>query len=231
MNSLFLDWRESLAQPWANIVLAMVAILCGSIVGAERERKEKPAGLRTLTLVTLGSAVFTMLSIAMTRDKGDPGRIASQIVTGIGFLGGGAIVRNTGVVTGMTTAATIWIMAAMGMVVGAGYALAGLGLSLLVLGVLTIISSWEKRYLGACQPATVVVSFDPAGGKTMVKIEEILADFHVSYAPPDFTNTPEALKQLRLTYCHKHRHHREFLVHLAGFPEVKEIHPEDRLKL
>ena len=118
MSSLFLDWRAWLAQPWANIVLAIVAILCGSIVGAERERKEKPAGLRTLTLVTLGSAVFTMLSIAMTRDKGDPGRIASQIVTGIGFLGGGAILRNTGVVTGMTTAATIWVMAAMGMVVG-----------------------------------------------------------------------------------------------------------------
>ena len=231
MNSLFLDWRAWLAQPWANIVLAIVAILCGSIVGAERERKEKPAGLRTLTLVTLGSAVFTMLSIAMTRDKGDPGRIASQIVTGIGFLGGGAILRNTGVVTGMTTAATIWVMAAMGMVVGAGYAMAGLGLSFLVLGVLTIISSWEKRYLGSCQPTTVVVTFDPAGGKTMVKIEEILVDSHVSYAPLDFTNTPEELKQLRLTYCHRHRHHREFLVHLAGFPEVKEIRPENLSKL
>src|SRR5947207_684458 len=132
MNWLVQDWREWLGQPFANIALAVVAILCGSIVGAERERKEKPAGLRTVILVTLGSAVFTMASVALSRERGDPGRIAAQIVTGIGFLGGGAILRSAGSVTGMTTAATIWIVAAMGMVVGAGYAIAGLGLSFLI---------------------------------------------------------------------------------------------------
>src|SRR5438309_1976029 len=100
MNWLALNWREALAQPWANLSLAIVAVLCGSVVGAEREKKEKPAGFRTLTLVSLGSAIFTMLSFAVAREKGDPGRIAAQIVTGIGFLGGGAILRGGGGVTG-----------------------------------------------------------------------------------------------------------------------------------
>jgi putative Mg2+ transporter-C (MgtC) family protein len=130
-------------------------------------------------------------------------------------------------VTGMTTAATIWVVAAMGMVVGAGYALAGIALSVLILAVLTIISTWEQRYLGHCQPIPVIVSFDPAGGKTIVKIEEILEEYHVPYTSLGTPRAPGERQQVRLTYCHRHRHHREFLVFLADFPEVKEIRREE----
>src|SRR5262245_39759170 len=106
------DWWRLLGAPAAPAALAIVAIACGAIVGAERERHEKPAGLRTLVLVCLGSAVFTMSSFAFTTTTGDSGRVAAQIVTGIGFLGGGVILREAIGVTGTTTAASIWITAA-----------------------------------------------------------------------------------------------------------------------
>ncbi len=98
----------------------MIAILCGIIVGVEREKKEKAAGLRTLTLVTVGAAVFTMISLSVGESQGDPGRIAAQVVSGVGFLGAGAILRGERGVQGLTTAATIWAMAAIGMTVGLG---------------------------------------------------------------------------------------------------------------
>ncbi|HYV28465.1 MAG TPA: MgtC/SapB family protein [Candidatus Eisenbacteria bacterium] len=225
MNWLIGDWHTVLGPPWAEILLALIAVICGSIVGAEREKKEKPAGLRTLTLVSLGSAVFTMASVSF--GQGDPSRVAAQVVTGIGFLGAGAILRGSAGVTGMTTAATIWVMAATGMVVGMGFAVAGLALSLLVLGVLTVISSLESKYLASCELNSVVVTFDPAGGKAIVKIDEILEDYHLKPTPLDLATTPEGLKQLRVTYCHAHRHHRELLTHLAALPEIREIRRDD----
>ncbi|MDB6037699.1 MAG: MgtC/SapB family protein [Verrucomicrobiales bacterium] len=204
-----------------NIFLAIISVICGSIVGIEREKKEKPAGFRTLTLVCLGSAVFTMASVSFSR--GDPSRIAAQIVSGVGFLGAGAILRGAVGVSGMTSAATIWVMAAIGMVVGAGYALAGLGVSVLILAVLTIISSLERRWLSTCKFSMVTIAFDPFGGKSMVRIEEILEDGHIAQQPLEIQTTEQGLKTMRLTYCHVHRHHRQFLTYLAALPEVREI--------
>ena len=223
MPWLLQNWHSALGEPWANMLLALVAVACGSIVGAEREKKEKPAGLRTLTLVSLGAAVFTMISVSF--DRGDPGRVAAQIVSGIGFLGACAILRGSGGVTGVTTAATIWMIAAIGMVVGAGYAAAGLALSLLVVALLTVIASVEIQYLGRCQFHSVLITFDGANGKAMVKIDGLLEDFHVHSTPIDVSSTPEGRKQLRINYCHSHRHHRELLTQLAAMPEVLEIHP------
>jgi putative Mg2+ transporter-C (MgtC) family protein len=96
-----------------------MAVLVGGIVGAEREYQDKAAGFRTIILITLGSTLFTIFSLSM-----DPGftqtRVAANIVTGIGFLGAGAIVRDGGRIAGLTTAATIWLSAALGMGIGAG---------------------------------------------------------------------------------------------------------------
>lgn len=120
MNWLVADWRELMSPVWANVLLTLIAVLCGSIVGLERERKEKPAGILTLSLVCLGAAVFTMVSFVLIDEGGDRSRIPAQVVTGIGFLGAGVILRGTGGVTGTVTAAAIWAIAAIGMVVGAG---------------------------------------------------------------------------------------------------------------
>jgi putative Mg2+ transporter-C (MgtC) family protein len=98
----------------------LLAAGLGGAIGVEREIHQKPAGLRTNILIAVGSALFTALSIEIARGGGTPDRIAAQIVTGIGFLGAGAILRSGQRVQGMTTAATIWVNAAVGMAAGAG---------------------------------------------------------------------------------------------------------------
>ena len=106
---------------WLDLVKLLAALVAGGLVGAERERSRKAVGLRTLMLISTGSALFTILSIHMVGVTGnDPGRIAANIVTGIGFLGAGVILEERGRVTGLTTAATIWLSAALGMAAGMG---------------------------------------------------------------------------------------------------------------
>lgn len=118
-----------------NLMKAGMAVLIGGIIGAEREYQDKAAGFRTIILITLGSCLFTIFSLSM--DEGfTQTRIAANIVTGIGFLGAGAIVREGGRVAGLTTAATIWLAAALGMGIGAGllnFSLAATAVTILVL--------------------------------------------------------------------------------------------------
>src|SRR5207253_6563623 len=118
-----LNWDESLLR------LALAALL-GGLIGVEREIREREAGLRTHLLVSVGSALFTIvgaygfhsfLDSGASVVRADPTRIAAQIVTGIGFLGAGAIIRQGLSVRGLTTAATLWVVAAVGLAAGAGY--------------------------------------------------------------------------------------------------------------
>ncbi|MBI4581548.1 MAG: MgtC/SapB family protein [Planctomycetes bacterium] len=128
--------HQCLNPAWVGLVQVVAAVVCGTIVGVERRARHKPAGMRTVTLICLGSTVFTMSSILLAGGDGDPGRVAAQVVTGIGFLGAGAIIREGGTVIGLTTAATIWVVAAIGVLIGAGYVVPAVGLSLLVFGLL-----------------------------------------------------------------------------------------------
>jgi putative Mg2+ transporter-C (MgtC) family protein len=105
-------------------------------VGLERELKGKPAGLRTTILITVGATLFTVLSYRVGAGRGDPGRIAAQVLTGVGFIGAGTILHMRGAVTGLTSAATIWVVAAIGMSIGAHAYLEALGTTLIVMLVL-----------------------------------------------------------------------------------------------
>jgi len=99
----------------------VVALLLGAVIGWERELQRMPAGFRTHALVALGAAIFTIVgAYAFSGSGGDSGRVAAQIVSGIGFLGGGAILHYGGTVRGLTTAASLWAVAAVGMAAGAG---------------------------------------------------------------------------------------------------------------
>jgi len=217
------NWHGWLSTPWLQVALALTSVVCGAIVGAEREKREKPAGLRTLILVCLGSTTFTMASFAFITTTGDSGRVAAQIVTGIGFLGAGAILHGSSFVRGMTTAATIWAMAATGMVVGIGYAGAGLGLSLLVRVVLSVALALERRALGVARESKIELTFETNGGKTQIQIEKIMDDFHVPSplvsSDPASDGTVRATCRCRLP----RRHHREFLSELAELAEVKTL--------
>lgn len=125
----------------------LIAILAGGVVGLERELRNKPAGLRTNILICLGSALLMDLSMRIAGDHaGDPGRIAAQVVTGIGFLGAGTILHTRGNITGLTSAATIWVVAAIGLTAGAGLFFEALGATITVMFVLRVLGWVEGRF-------------------------------------------------------------------------------------
>jgi|SRR3954466_9979640 putative Mg2+ transporter-C (MgtC) family protein len=133
----------------ANALLVRVLVAAGlaAAIGVEREFHQKPAGLRTNMLIGMGSALFMILSIETTRSFGGAAdRIAAQIVTGIGFLGAGAIMRSGHNVHGMTTAATIWVNAAIGMAAGAGAFGLALGVTVVTLIVLAVLPPIEEFF-------------------------------------------------------------------------------------
>ena len=142
--------------------LALAAVLGGAI-GAERELNDQPAGLRTHMLLTIGACLFTLISAYGFGGRTDPSRIAAQIVTGIGFLGGGAIVRHGLTVKGVTTAASIWATASVGVAIGAGSYVLGTGGAVLVVGTLfglrradVVLQRWgvsREEYLIEAMPS------------------------------------------------------------------------------
>ncbi|MDX1567318.1 MAG: MgtC/SapB family protein [Longimicrobiales bacterium] len=131
----------------------LLATLLGGAIGFEREHSGKPAGLRTNILICLGATLITDLSVAFPGFvpnefvRADPARLAAQIVSGIGFLGAGTIIQARGSVTGLTTAATLWVVAAIGIGVGTGSYVEAAGATLLVLVVLVILGRLELRVL------------------------------------------------------------------------------------
>jgi putative Mg2+ transporter-C (MgtC) family protein len=137
-----LDYFDPLASPFWITVSA--ALLCGGIVGIERQLRGKPAGVRTSILICLSTSVFIHLGAAAYNGQGDPARVLGQLVTGVGFLGAGVMLAREGSVTGVTTAAVIWMLAAIGAAIGLGLHLAALALSLVTVGVLTGIELLES---------------------------------------------------------------------------------------
>lgn len=117
-----------------TLLRLLSAIAIGGLIGAERQYREKAAGLRTMTLICLGATLVTIFSQMFGGVRGDPGRVAVGIVTGIGFLGAGVILQNRGHIVGLTTAATIWLVAALGMGIGLGqYVISGMGAALSII--------------------------------------------------------------------------------------------------
>ena len=171
-----------LSLEWPHVLLRLaVAAALGGAIGLERELRERGAGLRTHLVVCVGSALFTLVSAyGFVGANVDPTRIAAQIVSGIGFLGAGAIIRQGLSVRGLTTAATLWLVAAIGMASGAGYysaAIISTAGALLTLGPLRIIAyRITRRYRPATERLLVEI---PAGGSPAPLIEAIEQYGHV----------------------------------------------------
>jgi putative Mg2+ transporter-C (MgtC) family protein len=121
-----------------------LATLLGGAIGLERELGDKPAGLRTNILICMGAVLYTSLSIDIAGARADPGRIAAQIVTGVGFIGAGTILHARGAVVGLTSAATIWVVAAIGVALGSRHYLEATGATLLVVAVLQGLGRVEQ---------------------------------------------------------------------------------------
>ncbi|MBI5136050.1 MAG: MgtC/SapB family protein [Nitrospirae bacterium] len=199
------------------------AAVCGAAIGWDRERLKKPAGLTTMALICVGAAIYTQASLLLGGDANDPARVAAQIVTGIGFLGGGVILRERGRVSGITTAATIWAVAAVGIVLGAGYLAGGLGLTALVLGILTGVKRLEHAILGPCAVGALEVAFAPDGGRAELTLRAILDQYGIDDGAYRFTDLADGERVLTLSYCPVHRHHRGVAAELAAHPAVRRM--------
>lgn len=214
---------DVLPRPVASAVLTLAAVLCGAAVGVERGKRQKPAGLRTMMLICLGACVFTQGGEMLTQHTGDASRVASQVVTGIGFLGAGAILRGRGTITGVTTAAAIWVTAAIGVVLGSGYVVAGAFFTTVAVATLAFEENIEAIFFGRCEWADARIVFDPLEGRARWLIQEALDenqidDMRVTFAPP-----AGATQEATLRYCRRHRQHRAVLSQLASLPAVQRI--------
>lgn len=133
------------------IIRILVSIILCGLIGLERKFYDKPAGIRTNIMVGLGSTMLMIMALYIFNNFNqggnvDIGRIAGQVVTGIGFLGAGAIIRGRGGVHGLTTAASIWVVAAIGMTIGLGFYFAAIAGTIAVLLVLTVLGRIEHRF-------------------------------------------------------------------------------------
>jgi putative Mg2+ transporter-C (MgtC) family protein len=187
---------------WNDLVIALrldllvrliVAAVLGSAIGMEREIQGKSAGLRTNSLICVGACLFTELSIALTGPgTGDPSRVAAQIVTGVGFIGAGTIMRGRGAVTGLTTAATIWLVAAVGMAVGAGWTMEAAGATLLTLVVLSLLGRMEAHLAFKSGSSEVRLRLK-ADERYLERIEEMVGESGAKVEKLDTTVTGDEM--------------------------------------
>ncbi|HUE95884.1 MAG TPA: MgtC/SapB family protein [Longimicrobiaceae bacterium] len=129
------------AEFWIRI---LSAIACGGIIGLERQIRGKPAGIRTCILICMGTHFFVVLGASFAPETADPTRVLGQVVTGIGFLGAGVILTREGLVVGVTSAAVIWLLAAIGAMIGLGHVAAALTVSFITVIVLVGVERLEK---------------------------------------------------------------------------------------
>lgn len=130
-------------QLWLRVGMA---ILCGGLVGLERQLRGKPAGMRTSSLICLGTAMFVYMSQTLGGEGLDPSRVLGQVVTGIGFLGAGVIMTRNGLLTGVTSAAVVWVLAAIGSAIGLGRFGTGVVLAIVCVAVLVGVELLERAF-------------------------------------------------------------------------------------
>ncbi len=164
------------------ILRVLVGAVLGAAVGLERERQDQPAGLRTHMILVIGATLAMVLSVnlgflyARPGTPADPARLAAQVISGIGFLGAGAILRYGFTVKGLTTATSLWTMAIVGMTVGAGYYLIGVFTTALMLVVLALLNTIENRFLRTSVSRFITIETDYHKG-TVKDIRKIVQDF------------------------------------------------------
>lgn len=210
------------------LVKSALALLCGGLIGVERELKRKPAGFRTIILICVGSTYFTAVSVligGLHPDRpGDPARVAAQVVTGIGFLGAGAIIQSRGRIAGLTTAALIWVVASVGVLIGAGFPVLAVAGTLVVFLTLTLFGLLEHRMLAKCRYVDCVVVFRDDGGRTRRLVARRLSTTEKALENLQFKKTNGTIS-LTIQYCDVHPEHRRLLTDLWNIEGVEEVRP------
>lgn len=209
----------------------VVSMILGSAVGWERKQKGQSAGIRTFSLICMGATLAMLISIYIPQaylgvKNGDPGRIAAQVISGIGFLGAGAIIQMKGSVRGLTTAAGIWMVAAIGMTVGLGLYWLAITATLLILLILHIVERVEHRVAMGSESRTIRIRI--AGIVTdMDGYRQILKRHHVSltnmYVEYEYD---QDITRLNLIVLFK-----EYTDYISIFEELRKLNPTQAISL
>lgn len=215
----------------STIFKLCLSLLLGCCVGSERKRKGQIAGIRTFALISMGATLAMILSIYVPQEylglkNGDPGRIAAQVITGIGFLGAGAIIQMKGSVRGLTTAAGIWIMATIGMAVGVGMYAVSVIATILIIVVLVVLENverrihigWEARIIRV-KLSDIVTSID-AYRQCLEQHSVHLTNVYVDY---DFENSVTKLNLVVLV--------KQDTDYIALFSAIRHINPTQAITL
>ena len=210
----------------------VVALFCGGLIGLERELKNKSAGIKTNMLICVGSMLYTSISVMVAFDglqgdmrPGDPGRIGAQIVSGIGFLGGGAILQSKENIVGLTTAASIWLVAAIGMLIGIGQLEVALFVSVLMVFVLVSVTVFEGRFLERRRLFKITLHLrEKSDELTRDAIQGIMNQHDIGLE--DYRENQLAVQpEVRLIYLARNRDHSSLLLDLwklHGILDVKQ---------
>lgn len=194
--------------------LTLAGIL-GGLIGLERESLNRPAGLRTYTLVCVGSALAMIVSLDMYFQyyqtvNADPGRIAAQVISGIGFLGAGTIMREGATVRGLTTAAGLWVVACIGLAVGAGLYIPAIATTVLILFILIYFIHFEEKFTGMREYKGLLMLLEDRPGQVGI-IGSILGDLDV------------LIKNIQLTRLEDNDLEIELLIHLPPNMTISEV--------
>ena len=208
---------------WDIIIKLILAVLVGGVLGAEREYRSKSAGFRTLTMICLGATLFTIFS-QIVGGTGNPDRIASNIVTGIGFVGAGVVFKSDsfGRVNGITTAAMIWVTAALGVAIGAGYLLIACiatVLTLTVLFVFAMLEGWIDRVNQIRQYKIVC----PYENETLHRYEHLFKTHHLKFKRTRQCKSQENLISGEWIVQGSEKDHRHVIHELLRDPSVKAL--------
>lgn len=204
------------------------AVICGGLIGLERELKNKPAGIKTNILICIGSALYTSVSLLISTKLsdngylGDPARVAAQIVTGIGFLGGGTIIQTRGTILGLTTAATIWVVAAIGICIGIGYWDVGVATSITVIVILVLSNVFEDRVLGRSLTFAVEIVAEDPNGAVRFAINHALAHNNLNLDDFDIA-VRDNLSVLTCRYSGHRNDHKKFVLELWSTTGIREV--------
>lgn len=199
-----------------DMIAMIVSIICGGIIGFEREYKSKSAGFRTIILISLGSTIFTIVS---RHGAGADDRISANIITGIGFIGAGVIFKDKVSVRGLTTAAVIWTSAAIGMTTGIGYHALALTLTGITLGILLMVTKVESMIAGLQKQKLISIMFRGSDFSQLQLLENTLSSSGLSLERLEVGKEND-----RLTAVFKVSGQKKFLVAmnetLASMPEI-----------
>lgn len=225
LNKLFLlNVFEHLPHVYSYFLCCAGAIFSGIVIGKEREKSQKAAGLRTFAMVALGSSVFT-LSSRLFIDQDlliDSARIPAQIVSGVGFLGAGAVFRSGRIVSGLTTAAGIWATAAVGLVFGMGFVVFGLCITFMIFMLLSFHSLMESKDLFAQGWIDYLLHIEATDGKGPILINEVIREWGHEFEKQD--NSADPSKEIwKVKLSPLHRPHQRFLTDMALQPYVCKI--------